>query len=164
MEYEHVIHPFEPVYDNSSKILILGSLPSVKSREQQFYYGHPRNRFWEVLSAVCGENEPNSIQDKKEFLLRNHIALWDVIYSCDIKGSSDSSIRNALPTDLNKMIRASDITKVYCNGKTAAKLYKQYQKKQTGIEAVSLPSTSPANAAWSTERLIKEWSRISTKE
>ena len=111
-QYEHIIHPFPPLYDNNSKILILGSLPSVKSREQMFFYGHPQNRFWKVITAVInnsGMNDKNievpvTIEDKKQMLHNNHIALWDTIYSCDIIGSSDSSIKNVVPTDLGQII------------------------------------------------------------
>lgn len=117
-KYEHIIHPFPPLYDEHSEILILGSLPSVKSREQMFFYGHPQNRFWKVLSAVLGETLPTTVEEKKQMLLRNHIALWDTIYSCDIIGSSDSSIRNVVPTDLNRILTESAVSRIYCNGKT----------------------------------------------
>ena len=165
-QYEHIIHPFPPLYDNNSKILILGSLPSVKSREQMFFYGHPQNRFWKVITAVInnsGMNDKNievpvTIEDKKQMLHNNHIALWDTIYSCDIIGSSDSSIRNVVPTDLKPILEQSKITKVFCNGATSARYYKKYQEKELGIKAVTLPSTSPANAAYSVERLVKIWS------
>ena len=157
MEYEHIIHPFEPVYDEKSEILILGSLPSVKSREQKFYYGHPRNRFWQVLAGVFGEEVPFTIEEKKEFLLRHHIAVWDVIESCDIKGSSDSSIRNVVATDLESLLAGTQIKRIFVNGKTAGKLFHLYQSKQIGMEAVVLPSTSPANAAFSLDKLIEIW-------
>lgn len=156
-KYEHIIHPFPPLYDEHSEILILGSLPSVKSREQMFFYGHPKNRFWKVLSAVLGETLPTTIEEKKQMLLRNHIALWDTIYSCDIIGSSDSSIRNVVPTDLNRILTESAVSRIYCNGKTSAKYFEKYQQKMLGMEAQVLPSTSPANAAYSVEKLISMW-------
>ena len=123
MEYEHVIHPFDPIYSNTSRILILGSLPSVKSREQNFFYGHPQNRFWKVISGLMNEPVPVDVEEKRELLLRHDIAIWDVIQSCDIKGSSDSSIKNVTPTDLASIVEHSKITKVFCNGKTSGKLY-----------------------------------------
>lgn len=156
-KYEHIIHPFPPLYDEHSEILILGSLPSVKSREQMFFYGHPQNRFWKVLSAVLGETLPTTVEEKKQMLLRNHIALWDTIYSCDIIGSSDSSIRNVVPTDLNRILTESAVSRIYCNGKTSAKYFEKYQQKILGMEAQVLPSTSPANAAYSVEKLISMW-------
>ena len=156
---ESIIHPIEPVWDSNSKILILGSFPSVKSREQGFFYGHPQNRFWRVLAGVFGGEVPNCIEDKKRFLIENNIALWDVIHSCEIEGSSDSSIKNAVPNDINGIINNSNIQMVFTNGKTADKLYKKYILPSTNIEAVCLPSTSPANAAWSLDGLIEEWRR-----
>lgn len=155
--YEQHGHELEPVYDESSKILILGSFPSVKSREVSFYYGHPQNRFWKVIAAVFREETPKTTAEKTEFLKRNHIALWDVIESCEISGSSDSSIRNVVPTDLNRILSAAKIEKIFINGSTAAKLYDKYQRGGIEIEAVKLPSTSPANAAWKLDRLTAEW-------
>ena len=157
MEYEHIIHSFEPVYDKDSKILILGTLPSVKSRENNFYYGHKQNRFWKVLATLLKEPVPDTIEEKKALLLAHRIALWDVIQSCDIKGSSDSSIRNVEPTDLGLLLKQIGITRIYANGNKAGQLYKKYQFPLTGIEATVLPSTSPANAAWSLERLCETW-------
>ncbi len=159
-EYLHVRHEFEPVYDSWSEILILGTFPSVKSREQQFYYGHKQNRFWKVLALLFGEAVPTETEEKKAFLLRNHIAVWDVIAECDIIGSADSSIRNVVPTDLQRILDAADIRKIYTNGATAYRLYNKYSYPLTGREAAKLPSTSPANAAFSVERLAKEWSVI----
>ena len=153
-------HPIPPLYDKNSKILILGSFPSVKSREAGFFYGHPQNRFWKVTSAVFGEEVPHTIPEKKEFLLRNHIALWDVIGSCDIEGSADSSIRNVSANDLSVILEHADILQIYVNGQTAYKYYRKYSEKNTGRPAICLPSTSPANAAWSVERLISAWSDI----
>ena len=131
--YEHIVHPFPPLYDEKSRILILGSLPSVKSREQMFFYGHPQNRFWKVISRVLGEKLPVTIDEKKAMLHAHHIALWDAIYSCDIIGSSDSSIKNVTPTDLSKIVEASKVTKVICNGKTSGKYYAKYQQKILGM-------------------------------
>ena len=158
MEYEHIVHSFEPIFDSASQILILGTLPSVKSRETNFYYGHKQNRFWKVLAALFQEPIPETIDEKKHLLLRHHIAIWDVIQSCDIKGSSDSSIKNVVPTDLGQIISNSRIERVYCNGAASGNYYKKYQQKVLGIEAVVLPSTSPANAAYSLDRLIGIWS------
>lgn len=157
MEYEHITHSFEPVYDENSRILILGTLPSVKSRENNFYYGHKQNRFWKLLAHLLDEPVPETIDEKKYMLLKNHIAIWDVIQSCDIKGSSDSSIRNVEPTDIRKILAAADIKQVIANGNKAGSLYKKYQLPLTGMEAVTLPSTSPANAAWTFEKLCNTW-------
>lgn len=157
MEYEHIVHSFEPVYDKASEILILGTLPSVKSRENNFYYGHKQNRFWKVLATLLKEPVPDTIEEKKAMLLAQRIALWDVIQSCDIKGSSDSSIKNVQPTDIGMILEKTNITRIYANGNKAGQLYKRYQFPVTGIEAMVLPSTSPANAAWSLERLCKAW-------
>ena len=150
-------HPFPPLYDKDSKILVLGSFPSVKSREQLFFYGHPQNRFWKVIAAVFGDDVPKSIEDKKAFLHKNHIALWDVIASCDIEGSADSTIKNVVPNDLDAIIKNSKVKRIFVNGKTAEKYYNKYTKDKLGRAAVCLPSTSPANAAWSIERLVGAW-------
>ena len=155
-----VLHNIPPLYDEHSKILILGSFPSVKSREAQFFYGHPQNRFWRVLSALTGEKCPMVTEDKKAFLKRNGIAVWDVIKSCDITGSSDSSIKNAVPNDLSEIFETANIKKVFCNGTTSYKLYKRYMEKETGRTAELLPSTSPANAAYKLDDLIREWKKI----
>lgn len=160
MEYEHVTHTFGPVYDENSRILILGSMPSVKSREQQFYYGHPQNRFWKVLSAVFDENVPVSIDEKRAFLIKNHVALWDVIESCDIIGSSDSSIRNVTANDMEVILKNADIRAIFVNGGKANELFVKYCRKyvrEDKPKLVKLPSTSPANAAWSLERLTDIW-------
>ena len=157
MEYEHIVHSFEPVYDKASEILILGTLPSVKSRENNFYYGHKQNRFWKVLATLLKEPVPHTIEEKKAMLLAHRIALWDVIQSCDIEGSSDSSIKNVQPTDIGMILEKTNITRVYANGNKAGQLYKRYQFPVTGIEAMVLPSTSPANAACSLERLCEAW-------
>jgi len=157
MEYEHIVHSFEPVYDKDSEILILGTLPSVKSRENNFYYGHKQNRFWKVLATLLKEPVPDTIEEKKAMLLAHRIALWDVIQSCDIKGSSDSSIKNVQPTDIGMILEKTNVTQIYANGNKAGQLYKRYQFPVTGIEATVLPSTSPANAAWSFDRLCEAW-------
>ncbi len=152
-----MIHPIPLFYNNESKILILGSFPSVKSREQGFFYGHPQNRFWRVLAAVFDQATPISIEEKKAFLTQNHIALWDVIASCEIEGSSDSSIRNVVVNDIGSILKNSQIKRVFVNGGTAKRLYDRYVYPSAGMEAGLLPSTSPANAAWSLERLIENW-------
>ena len=138
---ELVVHPFSPVVDGHSRVLILGSLPSVKSRENHFYYGHPQNRFWKVLAGVCQAEVPVSVEEKKAFLLANGIAVWDVIASCRIVG----------------LLQDSRIEAVFCNGAKSWELYHRYCEKACQREAGKLPSTSPANAAWSPERLIKSW-------
>ena len=158
-----IVHPIPPLYDENSKILILGSFPSVKSREQGFFYGHPQNRFWKVTSAVFCEDTPRTIEEKKTFLLRNRIALWDVIGSCNIEGSSDSSIRNVSANDLSVILEHADIRQIYVNGQTAYKYYRKYSEKVTGRSAICLPSTSPANAAWSLERLTEAWNCITER-
>lgn len=160
MEYTHIKHGFEPVYDKHSVILILGTLPSVKSRENNFYYGHRQNRFWRVLSEVYGCPLPQSTDEKKAMLLANRTALWDVIAECDIKGSSDSSIKNVVPADIKKLIKTTEIRAVFANGGTAKRLYDRYQKDACGMDINLLPSTSPANAAWTMSRLVEAWSLI----
>lgn len=160
MEYERLIHPFEPIYNAESKVLILGSFPSVKSREQAFFYGHPQNRFWKVIAAVTGEPVPVNIEEKKALLLEHGIAVWDVIASCEIIGSSDSSIRNVQVNDLSRILNAAPDVKIFANGTKSYELFCRYAKAQTGKEITKLPSTSPANAAWSLERLCEEWKRL----
>ncbi|MDE6910253.1 MAG: DNA-deoxyinosine glycosylase [Lachnospiraceae bacterium] len=160
MDYEHVTHTFGPVFDAHSKILILGSVPSVKSREQQFYYGHPQNRFWKVISAVFDESVPVTVEEKKAFLLRNRIALWDVVESCDIIGSSDSSIRNVKANDMETILGEADIRAIFVNGGKAYELFVKYcgqYVRKDKPRLVKLPSTSPANAAWSYDRLQSTW-------
>lgn len=152
-----ISHPFPPLYNKDSKILILGSFPSVKSREQMFFYGHPQNRFWKVISSVYQCNEPKTIEEKKQFLFKNGIALWDVIASCEITGSSDSSIRNVKANDISRIIKEADIRQIFLNGKTAEKYFKKYTISQINRDAVCLPSTSPANATWSVKCLIEKW-------
>lgn len=154
------LHNIPPVCDENSKILILGSFPSVRSREQSFFYGHSQNRFWKVLSCVLADDEPESIEEKRSFLLKNKIALWDVIASCDIEGSADSTIRNVLPNDIEPILKAADIKMIFLNGRTAEKYYNKYLAKKINRDTVTLPSTSPANAVWRLDDLIAEWGRI----
>lgn len=156
-EYQHISHEFGPVYDEKSEILILGSFPSVKSREMQFYYGHPQNRFWKVLANILEADVPVSIEEKKTFLLDNHIALWDVIESCSIIASSDTSIKDVIVNDFSRILAESNVTKIYVNGTKAYELYHKYAEKKTGIKATKLPSTSPANAAWRFDKLCVTW-------
>ena len=160
MEYTHVTHNFPPLFAPDSRALILGSIPSPKSREQAFFYGHPQNRFWPVLAAVFGEPAPQTVADKRSLALRHHIAMWDTLAACDIRGASDTSIRNPVPNDLPWLIAQTQVRAVFCTGTTSYKYYKKLCQPQTGIEAVCLPSTSPANAAWSKERLIQAYSVI----
>lgn len=171
--YQHISHGFEPVFDERSRILVLGSFPSVLSRENAFYYGNPQNRFWRVMAACLGEPVPQnegglsddgrpltleeSIAAKKQMLLEHGIALWDVIASCDIKGSSDASIKNVVPAQVERVLEEAHIGAVICNGGTAGRLYKRYLQWQVGLAAHVLPSTSPANAAWQLERLTARW-------
>lgn len=150
-------HTIEPLYDEHSRVLILGSFPSVKSREQQFFYGHKQNRFWRVMAQVLDCAVPESIEQKKEMLLSHHIAVWDVIESCEITGSSDASIRNVTPNDLSRILDCADIWAIYVNGGKAYQLYQKYIYPVNGREAVALPSTSPANAGYSLERLVEAW-------
>lgn len=157
---ETVKHEIDPIYNKSSKILILGSFPSVKSRENHFFYHHPQNRFWKVLSSVTICETPVSIEEKKEFLLNNNIAIWDVIASCEIEGSSDSSIKNVVVNDLNEIINTCNIKQIFCNGGKSFELYKKYCEKNLNLKAIKLPSTSPANARFSLEKLIEEWKII----
>ena len=152
-----ITHPFPPLYDASSKILILGSFPSVKSREQAFFYGHPQNRFWKLLSLLYDVPLPESIDEKRALILENHLALYDTIYSCEIKGSSDASIKNAVPTDLQPILSGAPIERIFCNGTKSFELYQKYHLPKLQIEAGKLPSTSPANAAWSLQRLLPVW-------
>lgn len=154
------VHPISPIYDGGSKILILGSFPSVKSREEGFFYGHKQNRFWKVTSAVLGCDLPKTVDEKKAFLLSNRIAVWDVIGSCDITGSADSTIKNVTPNNIGMILERADIKQIFVNGKTAYRYYNEYIKNKIGREAVCLPSTSPANAAWTLERLLQSWSII----
>lgn len=171
--YQHIEHGFEPVFDEHSRVLVLGSFPSVLSRANAFYYGNPQNRFWRVMAACLGVSVPPneddplasgepatldaSIAAKRAMLLNGGVALWDVIESCDIKGSSDASIKNVVPAHIECITDAAPIEQVICNGGTAGRLYKRYLQERTGLLAIVLPSTSPANAAWRLQRLIERW-------
>ena len=152
-------HPIDPFYNKNSKILILGSFPSVKSREQMFFYGHPQNRFWKVISKIFNEELPTTISEKKKLLDKNNIAIWDVIFSCEIIGSSDTSIKNVIPNDISIILKNSNIEKIFVNGKAAEKFYNLYLKEILKRDAICLPSTSPANAKWSIDKLILEWKK-----
>ena len=155
-----VDHPIPPLYNEDSRVLILGSFPSVKSREAQFFYGHPQNRFWRVIANVLGDDTPTTVEEKRSFLLRHGIALWDVIASCEIEGSSDVSIRAVVPNDISIILHVASIKRIYVNGATAKKYFDKHIKTLHGCEAIALPSTSPANAAWSVDRLAEAWSVI----
>ena len=157
-EVEFIVHPIPPFFSEDSRILILGSFPSVKSREMAFFYGHPQNRFWKVLSRVFQDEFPADVPARRAFFFFYRIAAWDVIHSCTIAGSSDANIRDVTPNDLSLILDSAPIQGIYVNGRTAEKLYKKYTLPRTGREAVCLPSTSPANAAWSLERLAEAWS------
>lgn len=152
-----IVHSINPLFNENSEFLILGSFPSVKSREQGFYYGHPQNRFWRVMAKLCRCGVPETIEEKTKLILDNHFALWDVIHSCEIEGSSDSSISNVTVNNISPILNTAKIRKIFVNGKKAESLYKKYLEKEIGIVAVCLPSTSPANAAWSEERLFDCW-------
>ena len=158
--YTHVTHEFDPLFDADCTTLILGSIPSPKSREQAFYYGHPQNRFWKVMAACLKSNIPVTIEEKKHLMLVNHIALWDALEACDICGASDSSIRNPVATDIPRILNQTKIERIFATGATAYKYYQMFNCPLTGIEAVRLPSTSPANAAMSIDRLVEEYKVI----
>ena len=153
-------HPFGPLYDENSRVLILGSFPSVRSREQNFFYGHPQNRFWKVVAAVFGQPVPQTVEEKKRLILDNGLALWDSIASCEITGSSDASIRNVRANDIGVILNSCSIERIYCNGRKSHEMYERYIEPETGREAVCLPSTSPANAKWTLEKLTGAWSVI----
>ena len=163
MQKQHIIHPIPPTYDEKSEILILGSFPSLKSREMMYFYGHPQNRFWKVVARLFDEDIPLTVDERRSFLLRNHIAAWDVIGECDIIGSSDSSIGNVKPNDLSSIFKAADIRNVYVNGRKAEEMYIRFQEAKTGKKAICLPSTSPVNAAWTFDRLLQAWKAITER-
>lgn len=158
--YQTITHTLEPLFQADSKILILGSFPSVKTREYGFFYGHPQNRFWPLLELIFGEKVSLDIEERRAFLLRHHLAVYDVIYKCDIIGSSDASIQNVIPSDLSPIFKEASIKQVFCNGGTSYRNYKKYQEEKTGFKAIQLPSTSPANARYSLEDLYQEWKII----
>lgn len=155
-----IIHPIPPLFAEDSKTLILGSFPSVKSRETEFFYGHPQNRYWAVVAAVFGCEKPETIEEKKKLVLSNKLAMWDVIGECEIEGSADSTIRNVTANDLSVILKNCPIERIFVNGKTAEKYYNKYTYPKTGIKAICLPSTSPANAAWKLDKLIEAWKII----
>ena len=157
---QRIIHPIPPLYDENCRILILGSFPSVKSRETMFFYGHPQNRFWPLLALLFNEKVPMTVGEKKSLALRHHIALWDTICSCTVSGSSDSSIKDVVPNDLSAILDHAAVKRIFCNGSTSYRLYMRHIYPTTGIEAVKLPSTSPANAAFDMDRLVSEWEQI----
>lgn len=159
-EYRHIKREFGPVWDANSAVLILGSFPSVKSREANFYYGHPQNRFWRVMAQVLGCPMPQSTDEKREMLLAHRVALWDVLEECDIIGSSDGSIKNAVPVDIMTVLSGADIQQIYCNGTAAYTLFMRYLAPVCARSAIRLPSTSPANAAWPLDRLCAAWQRV----
>ena len=160
MKTERINHVFDPVFDSESRILVLGTMPSPKSRELGFYYSHPRNRFWPVLAEIFGEEIPKTPEEKTDFCLRHKIALWDVLKECDIEGASDSSIKNAVPNDISIILNSADIKAVFATGTTAAKLHKKFIEPETNIPAIALPSTSPANAKVKFEELCEEYKII----
>ena len=155
-----IIHPIPPLFSKESETLILGSFPSVKSREAAFFYGHPQNRFWVVVAEIYGCEKPLTIEEKKKLVLENKLAMWDVIESCEIEGSADSTISNVTANDLEIILSNSKVDRIFVNGKTAEKYYNKYTYPKTGIKAICLPSTSPANAAWGIERLVEAWKVI----
>ena len=159
-EPQRIEHPIPPLFDQNSETLILGSFPSVKSREAMFFYGHPQNRFWRLLALIFGEETPCTIEEKSRLILSHRLALWDTIQSCTITGSSDSSVHDVVPNDLSVIFENSKVSRVFCNGALSHKMYMKYIFPATGIDAVKLPSTSPANAAYSLERLAQEWKVI----
>ena len=157
---QRILHPFGPLFGPDSRILILGSFPSVKSREQNFFYGHPQNRFWKVMAALYGQDMPRTIPEKKDLILSHGLALWDSIASCVITGSSDASIRDVRANDLRIILDHAPIERIYCNGRKSHEMYERYILPSLGRDAACLPSTSPANAQWSLEKLIAAWSVI----
>ena len=158
-KWERVTQEFAPVCDENSRVLILGTAPSRKSREVGFYYGHPQNRFWKVMAAVLDWPVPKNVDEKRRMLIENHIAIWDVIESCSIIGSGDASIKDVKVNDFSGILANSKVKRIFVNGAKAYQLYHKYGYPVTGIKAVKLPSTSPANAAFSIERLIREWKK-----
>lgn len=157
MEYTQHIHEIEPVFNERSRVLLLGTFPSPKSRELGFFYGHPQNRMWKVLAAVTGEDMPQTVEERRVFLLRNGIAMWDVLASCTIKGASDASIQNAVPNDLSRILDTAPIERVYATGAKAHELYQRYLEPVYGRECARLPSTSPANAVMGLDELVEAY-------
>ena len=159
-ETANIIHPIPPLYDENSRVLILGSFPSVKSREAMFFYGHPQNRFWKLMALLFEAEAPSTVEEKKRLVLSHGIAMWDTIHSCTITGSSDSSIKDVVPNDLSVILNNSRVKRIFCNGAASHRLYQKYIYPINNIPAQKLPSTSPANAAWSLEKLAEEWKII----
>ncbi|MGI6334339.1 MAG: DNA-deoxyinosine glycosylase [Saccharofermentanales bacterium] len=159
-KHQTVTHPFRPLFQTDSKILILGSFPSIKTREYGFFYGHPRNRFWPLLERIFGVKLSTDIEERRAFLLQHHLAIYDVIYRCDIIGSGDASIQNVIPSDLSPILKEADIRQIFCNGGTAYRYYQKYQEQKTEVKAIQLPSTSPANARFSMDDLYHQWKII----
>ncbi len=158
MDSTKIFHNIDPVYDENSESLILGTMPSPKSRETGFYYGHPKNKFWPVMAAVFEEEKiPETIEEKKVFLIKNHIALWDVLRSCQISGASDQSIKDPVPNDIAGLVSKTKIKKIFTTGKKAGELYRRFCMEATGIKNIGLPSTSPANCRFSIEKLVNEY-------
>ena len=159
-ERTHVTHEFPALYDRESQVLMLGSIPSPKSREMAFYYGHPQNRFWKVMAIVLGESVPETIAQKKAMLEKHHLALWDVLDSCTIVGASDTSIEDPVVNNIKELVEKSKVTRIFCTGATAYNLYQKFCAKEVGINAVKLPSTSPANCAVSLEKLVEAYKKV----
>ena len=164
METLRLVHPFPALYSPQSEILILGSFPSVKSREQQFFYGHPQNRFWRMLACVYGEEVPATIEEKAALILRHRLALWDSVHACTITGSSDASMRDVEPNDISGLLRAAPIRTILLNGAMPARVYHRFIEPTTGIPGITCPSTSPANAAFSLADLAAAWGPYLTGE
>lgn len=157
---EKVFHTLEPVFDEISRVLILGTMPSPKSRERMMYYGHPQNRFWRVMASVLETDLPEGADARFQMLRERGIALWDVLSSCSIDGASDSSIRDAVPNDISLITGRTDIRMIFTTGKKAYELYNRYMRPVTGIDAVCLPSPSPANCAVSMDELVDKYKQI----
>ena len=159
MEQAMQVHNIPPLYDADSKILVLGSFPSIKSREAQFFYGHPQNRYWKVMPTLLGEPWPETVEEKAAMMYRHHIAMWDVIGSCSIAGSADTSIKDVVPNDLSVILQTAEIRAIFTNGAKSTDLYRKHLYPVTGVPSIKVPSTSPANAAFSLERLCTEWGK-----
>lgn len=162
LKYQHLKHPWKPIWDKNSKILILGSFPSPKSRENGFYYGHPQNIFWKLISDILNVTPPDeAIKSKKDFLIKHRIAIWDTIAECDIAGASDASIKNAVPNDIKALIDSSNISAIFTTGKTSTNLYEKLCYDDVGIHAIYLPSTSPANRALQKKpEFMSDWKKL----
>jgi hypoxanthine-DNA glycosylase len=157
---KHLSHPLKPIYDEHSRMLILGTFPSPKSREAGFYYSHPQNSFWRVMATVMESEVPQNNEEKTIFLLKNKIALWDVLHSCEITGAADGSIRNPVVNDFSELLHKTDIKAVFTTGRTAMKLYQKHCLPKTGIPALYLPSTSPANRSCNFEVLVEKYAVV----